>query len=119
MRLMTVSAEWRCPTSAMPAGTTAKFRLACGPRVVEGFVVHHEAGYAAYVNRCPHVGTPLDLWPNEFLGEDGREFVCSTHGATFEPASGLCTAGPCAGDRLTPLPARLDGDTLVVSCATT
>jgi nitrite reductase/ring-hydroxylating ferredoxin subunit len=119
MRLMTAPAEWRCPASAVPAGTTAKFRLTCAARVVDGFVVHHETGYAAYVNRCPHVGTPLDLWPNEFLDEGGREFVCSTHGATFQPSTGLCTGGPCVGDRLTPLPARLEGDTLVVSCPAT
>ena len=119
MRLMAASAEWRCSRSAVPAGTTATFRLTCGRRVVNGFVVHHATGYAAYVNRCPHVGTPLDLWPNQFLGEDGREVVCSTHGATFQPATGLCTGGPCAGDRLTPLPARLEGETLVVSCAGT
>jgi nitrite reductase/ring-hydroxylating ferredoxin subunit len=116
MRLMTASAEWRCPTAAVPVGTTAKFRLRCDGRALDAFVVHHGGGYAAYVNRCPHVGTPLDLWPNEFLDAEGREFVCATHGATFEPASGLCTGGPCLGDRLTPLPARVDGDTLIVRC---
>jgi nitrite reductase/ring-hydroxylating ferredoxin subunit len=68
------------------------------------------------VNRCPHVGTPLDLWPNEFYTEDGRALICSTHAAVYEPATGLCTAGPCAGDRLTRLPLRRDGATLVVSC---
>ena len=28
--------------------------------------------------------------------------------------SGRCTAGPCVGDRLTPLPLALEGETLVV-----
>jgi nitrite reductase/ring-hydroxylating ferredoxin subunit len=114
---MTAPAEWRCPASAVPVGTTATFRLACGGREVAGFVVHHATGYAAYVNRCSHVGTPLDLWPNEFLSEDGSALVCATHGATYEPATGFCTGGPCAGDTLTPLPARVEGDSLVVSCA--
>jgi len=63
------------------------------------------------------VGTPLDLWPNEFLTEDGREIVCATHGALYDPESGLCTAGPCAGDHLTPLPVRVEGRTVVVSFA--
>jgi len=90
----------------------------CGGRDLEGFLVNHEGVYHAYVNRCPHVGTPLDLWPNEFLSEDGRVFVCSTHGALFEPDTGYCVAGPCAGDELTRLVVRHDGDDVVVSCHT-
>jgi len=78
------------------------------------FVVNHDGRYRAYVNNCPHVGTPLDLWPNEFFSEDGRTLICSTHGAVYEPTSGLCTAGPCVGDRLTALPLAVEGETLVV-----
>ncbi|MBI4269467.1 MAG: Rieske 2Fe-2S domain-containing protein [Candidatus Rokubacteria bacterium] len=113
---MPPSGEWRCAVAAVPPGHTATFRLDCGGRTVSGFVVNHDARYRAYVNRCPHRGTPLDLWPNELLAEDGRALVCSTHGALFEPDTGFCTAGPCAGDRLTPLPLVVDGDTLAVSC---
>ncbi len=95
-------------------GQTARFRLERVGRTIEGFVVNHEGRYYAYVNSCPHVGTPLDLWPNEFFAEDGRTLVCSTHGALFEPATGFSTAGPCAGDTLTPLPVRREGEALVV-----
>jgi nitrite reductase/ring-hydroxylating ferredoxin subunit len=115
MRPMTAP-EWRCPLAEVPPGRTAKFRLACGGRTVEGFVVNHAGRVHAYINRCPHVGTPLDLWPNEFLAEDGQTLICSTHGALYEPASGYCTAGPCAGDALTRLPLRIEGHDLVVSC---
>jgi nitrite reductase/ring-hydroxylating ferredoxin subunit len=94
------------------------FTLECGGRVVKGFVVNFEGRYGAWVNRCAHVGTPLDLWPNEFFTEDGRALICSTHGALYEPDTGLCTAGPCAGDRLTPLPLSVQDDTLVVRCGT-
>ena len=83
---------------------------------MSGFVVNFDGRYHAYVNRCAHVGTPLDLWPNEFLTEDGRALICSTHGAIYEPATGLCTAGPCVGDRLTSLPLAVEGATLVVTC---
>jgi nitrite reductase/ring-hydroxylating ferredoxin subunit len=117
MRRMTAPAEWRCALSDLPPGRTATFRLACGARVVDGFAVNHEGRYRAWVNRCPHAGTPLDLWPNEFWSEDGRSLVCATHGAHYEPDSGRCTAGPCAGDALEPLPCRIDGATLVVACA--
>lgn len=113
---MTPSGEWRCDLDELPPGRTAAFRLACGTRTLSGFAVNHEGRAYAYVNECPHVGTPLDLWPNEFLSEDGSTLVCATHGALFSPDSGACFAGPCAGDRLTPLPVRLEGRTIVVTC---
>ena len=116
MRRMAASGEWRCAASSIAPGRTTKFRLDCAGRTMEGFLVNHDGEYHAYVNRCPHVGTPLDLWPNEFYTEDGRALICSTHAAVYEPGTGLCTAGPCAGDRLTRLPLRRDGATLVVSC---
>ena len=114
---MTDPGEWRCDIGDLPPGRTAKFRLTCRGTTVEGFALNHDGRYHAYLNRCAHVGTTLDLWPNEFLTEDGREIVCATHGALYEPEGGLCTAGPCAGDRLTPLPVRVEGGTVVVSCA--
>lgn len=108
--------EWRCALDDLPPGTTATFRLTCAARTVHGFALNREGRAFAYVNSCPHVGTSLDLWPNEFLSEDGSIIVCSTHGALFEPATGDCIAGPCAGDRLTPLPVRMEGQDIVVSC---
>lgn len=106
--------EWRCPAAALAPGATATFRLTRAGGAVEGFVVNHGGGFHAWVNRCPHLGTPLDLWPNEFLSGDGTALVCATHGAVFAPDTGRCTAGPCAGDALTALPLRRDGDDLVV-----
>jgi nitrite reductase/ring-hydroxylating ferredoxin subunit len=113
---MTASGEWRCPVGDLQPGHTLTFRLACGRRALAGFVVNHGGQMRAWLNRCPHVGTPLDLWPNEFYTEDGQALVCSTHGALYEPLSGRCTAGPCVGDALAPLPLRRDGDLLVVTC---
>jgi nitrite reductase/ring-hydroxylating ferredoxin subunit len=115
MRRMTAS-EWRCAAASIPPGHTATLRLECGGREVQAFVVNFEGRFGAFVNRCPHVGTPLDLWPNEFFSEDGRALVCATHGAVFEPDTGRCTDGPCVGDRLARLPLGREGDTLVVRC---
>src|SRR5215470_10961164 len=88
MRRMMAPGQWRCRAADLGPGRTAKFRLTCGGRDLGGFIVNIDGGYHAYVNSCPHVGTPLDLWPNEFLSEDASVFVCSTHGALFEPATG-------------------------------
>ena len=51
-------------------------------------------------NSCPHTGAPLDWVPGRFLDPAGRYLQCATHGALFEPTTGLCIAGPCRGDRL-------------------
>ncbi|MEP1030606.1 MAG: Rieske 2Fe-2S domain-containing protein, partial [Alphaproteobacteria bacterium] len=61
----------------------------------------------AYVNSCPHVGTPLDMWPGRFLTRDGEYILCATHGALFRIEDGHCVAGPCVGRGLTPIDARV------------
>jgi nitrite reductase/ring-hydroxylating ferredoxin subunit len=90
------------------------FRLRRRGKPVEGFIVNVNGSYYAYVNRCPHAGTSLDIWPNEFLTEDGRHLICSTHGAIFEQHTGLCVEGPCPGARLERLPIETSGESLVV-----
>ena len=68
----------------------------------------------AYRNRCPHRGTPLDLRPDDFLTRDGAHIVCATHGALFRPEDGYCIAGPCAGDSLEPIVARVENGIVLV-----
>ena len=108
--------SWSCPASLLAPGQSASFRLRCGDRNVEGFVVNHQGRFFAYVNRCAHTGTTLDWWPNEFFTEDGRHLICATHGAVYLPDTGLCIAGPCPGASLTPLPIAREGHTLVIAC---
>ena len=110
------SGAWRVAADLVGPGRTEKFRLRRGGRSVEGFIVNVDGSHHAYVNRCPHAGTPLDTWPNEFLSEDGTLLVCSTHGAVFEPATGLCVEGPCPGARLERLPVVAEDGLLVVRC---
>jgi len=69
----------------------------------------------AYLNRCPHRGTPLDWVEDHFMDADARHLVCATHGAIFRPQDGHCLAGPCAGDRLAPVEVAVrDGDLYLV-----
>jgi nitrite reductase/ring-hydroxylating ferredoxin subunit len=114
----TGSASWRCPADALGPGQTAKFQLQRHGRTVPGFVVNFEGRRYAYINRCPHAGTPLDWWPNEFFTEDGRHLICATHGAVFEPRTGLCIEGPCPGARLEALAVQEDGDGIVITWRT-
>ncbi len=113
---MSATGEWRCPAGEVGPGRCATFRVECGARGLNGFLVNYRGQYHAYVNRCAHAGTPLDTWPNEFFTDDGRFLVCSTHGAIYAPDSGVCVEGPCPGARLERLRVARDGDTLVVSC---
>ncbi len=53
-----------------------------------------------YVNSCPHIGVPLDWAPDRFLSHDRQRIICAMHGAEFRITDGVCTAGPCLGDRL-------------------
>jgi nitrite reductase/ring-hydroxylating ferredoxin subunit len=109
---------WSAPLDAIPPGGSAKFAIRWRGRPAEGFVVNVDGQYSAHVNYCAHAGTPLDWWPNEFLSEDGRYLVCGTHGSRYEPASGKCAGGPCAGGSLVPLQARIAGGRIHVVAAT-
>jgi len=117
IRVMAGPDEWRCAVATVPPGHSAVFRLERAGRAVNGFVVNHDGHFRAYVNCCPHVGTPLDLWPNEFWSEDGRHLVCATHGAVFAPDTGVCVEGPCPGARLEELAVVRQGEEIVVGFA--
>lgn len=103
-----------CPSAALEdAGLGVRFPL---DAATNGFAIRFRGKVRAYVNRCPHAGTELDWEPGEFFGgmpQTGSEsegsglyLVCSTHGALFEPLTGVCVAGPCRGASLEPLQVR-------------
>jgi len=91
-----------CRLSELEGGARG-FTVGSGDWPLRGFVVRVGATVRGYLNRCPHAGHPLDLLPQRFLTADGTLILCSSHGALFEKASGLCVAGPCAGRALTPI----------------
>jgi nitrite reductase/ring-hydroxylating ferredoxin subunit len=56
---------------------------------------------AAFRNRCPHAGYPLQGGDGDVLVQQGRYIVCGAHGASYELGTGACAGGPCNGDALT------------------
>ncbi len=112
---MGVPTEWSVPVHELPPGASAKFPLLWRGRRVEAFVINVRGRFYAYVNYCVHAGTPLDWWPNEFFTEDGRFLICATHGALYEPETGACAGGPCAGGRLYRLRVHVEGDQVRVA----
>ena len=92
-----------CPLDDIADGGSAGFEIA-GKLVM---AIRQGDTVFAYVNSCPHVGTPLDMWPGRFLTRDGEYILCATHGALFRIEDGHCVAGPCVGRGLTPIEARV------------
>lgn len=114
---MAVEPRVICASEALKeGGTGVRFSLASWNGEEKGFVVRHRGRACAYVNQCPHAGTELDWQAGEFFDIAGLYLVCATHGALFEPDSGVCVAGPCRGAslrRLEVLEAR--GEIVLVS----
>ena len=98
-------------------GRAVKFTIASGEPAFQTpcFAIAFNGTVYAYVNSCPHRGTELDWQPGEVFEETGLYLMCATHGALFEPDSGLCVAGPCHGARLQSLAIDLCGNDVVLS----
>jgi nitrite reductase/ring-hydroxylating ferredoxin subunit len=100
----------------MQPGSVKKFWLICRKYRIDGFLVNYRGDFRAYVNRCRHMTTPLDFVRYQFLTEDGRHLICMTHGALYDPMSGVCVEGPCKGLSLYPLPVLVEGGEILVGC---
>lgn len=85
------------------------FVLQIGEAFFHGFVVRKGGEVAGWVDRCPHAGNPLALELDQYLTPDARYILCGWHGAVFEPLTGECKGGPCAGGRLTSWPVAAAG----------
>ncbi|MEQ8357552.1 MAG: Rieske 2Fe-2S domain-containing protein [Kiloniellaceae bacterium] len=102
-----------CRLTEIEDGAGRGFVLGEGADEVALFVVRDGARAFAYMNSCPHMGTPLD-WGGfdgtggSFVSADSGKILCATHGAEFRFEDGFCVAGPCLGASL--LPARLSRD---------
>jgi nitrite reductase/ring-hydroxylating ferredoxin subunit len=97
-------------------GTSKKFTLQCSGATVEAMLINYEGGLYAFVNRCRHIGISLDWVDNRFFTDDSRYLLCANHGATYEPKTGLCIWGPCAGEYLHRVPLEFEDDRVYARC---
>lgn len=74
--------------------------LGQGENELDIIIVQTNRSRHAYINCCPHQFIPLETFPNHFLTEDKKYFVCSGHGARFALNTGECVRGPCLGKHL-------------------
>lgn len=92
------------PLDLIPDGKARNFVLQLRAGRFHGFVVRQGEQVHGYVDRCPHAGVPLAQQLDDYLSPAGDLIACSWHGALFRIEDGLCVAGPCVGQHLTPWP---------------
>ena len=97
-----------CRLDEIEDGEGKGFTLGDGAARQDIFVVRQGGDVFAYVNSCPHQGTPLDWTPDRFISDESGLILCATHGAQFAIADGTCLSGPCIGARLQPVPVSVD-----------
>jgi nitrite reductase/ring-hydroxylating ferredoxin subunit len=93
-----------CDSGALlDAGKAVRFDVEYFGEQAPAFVVRFAGRVYGYLNRCGHMPMELDWREGEVFDLEGRDLICSTHGATYAPDSGKCLGGPCGGSPLVPL----------------
>ena len=86
------------------------FELAYLGQTQTAFAVRYEGVAHAYLNRCAHIPMEMDWQAGQFFEDDKRYLMCATHGAIYEPDTGVCVGGPCRGSALVKIDVlELDG----------
>jgi nitrite reductase/ring-hydroxylating ferredoxin subunit len=93
-----------CASSALAdSGRGVRFEVEYFGEPAPAFVVRYRGTAQGYLNRCAHVAMELDWQEGVFFDFDGRDLLCSTHGATYDARTGRCVGGPCVGKALVKL----------------
>jgi nitrite reductase/ring-hydroxylating ferredoxin subunit len=93
-----------CASAALAdAGRGVRFEVEYFGESAPAFAIRTAGAVHGYLNRCAHVAMELDWQEGVFFDSEGRDLLCSTHGATYEAHSGRCIGGPCGGRRLVKL----------------
>ena len=85
------------------SGRGVRFEVEYFGETAPAFVVRYRGAVQGYLNRCAHVAMELDWQEGVFFDSDGRDLLCSTHGATYDASTGHCMGGPCNGSPLVKL----------------
>ena len=93
-----------CESAALiEGGKGIRFSVLRDGKPVPAFVVRYHGVAYGYLNQCAHIPVELDWVEGEFFDCSGLYLICTTHGATYEPATGHCIMGPCKGQALNAL----------------
>jgi nitrite reductase/ring-hydroxylating ferredoxin subunit len=85
-----------CESAALvDSGRGVRFEVEYFGEAAPAFVVRKNGKAHGYLNRCAHVAMELDWQEGVFFDFEGRDLLCSTHGAAYDAQSGRCVGGPC------------------------
>jgi nitrite reductase/ring-hydroxylating ferredoxin subunit len=93
-----------CAVSELGDPGARGFRFRAGEALFAAFLVREGSEVRGWIDSCPHNGWPLAVMDDLYLTRTGDRILCAAHGAVFRLGDGVCTAGPCAGEALTPWP---------------
>ena len=90
-----------CASAALAeSGDGVRFEVEYFGETAPAFAIRKNGRVHGYLNRCGHVAMELDWQEGRFFDFEGRDLLCSTHGAVYEASSGRCLGGPCNGSPL-------------------
>ncbi len=115
---MAESARLVCKSSDLESGGMG-YRFSVKAKNNEdlpAFVIRFEEVVHGYINRCAHLPVQLDWREGAFFTYDKDLLICSTHGAIYEPDTGLCVGGPCKGASLQKLQITEREGAVYLSC---
>ena len=87
-----------CGSDALlDSGAAVGFDVLYVGQTCRAFAIRYNGQVHAYLNRCSHVPMEMDYQADRFFDSTGHWLICATHGATYQPDTGLCSGGPCRG----------------------
>ncbi len=90
-------------------GDAVPFDVVYAGQTCRAFAIRYQGRVHAYLNRCRHVAMEMDFQPNRFFDDSGQWLLCATHGAAYQPDTGVCVGGPCRGGLITNALSEADG----------
>lgn len=111
----TEQAHFLCLKADLPEQGFREFKIQTEQGELALFISCQDGETAAYQNKCPHLGIPLNWEVDKFYSMEKTHIQCSTHGALFTLDKGHCIAGPCVDQSLMTLDLEWREDRLWLS----
>jgi len=104
-----------CKLDEIIEAGTKEYRITVSGIEQDIFIVYHNHKFYGYKNICPHHELSLNWMPDMFLDYERSLIQCSNHDAKFRIEDGECIAGPCIGERLTPVAISIIDDKIMLA----